>query len=396
MKFRFAAAWIAAAVIVTGAACESADTGVEPGGTPGADFSKYVAMGTSVTMGMASDGVVATSQQSSWPKLLANDVGVTFTLPLIESPGCSPPFASPLGLLKRIDNTTILTTSTVCAANSAGVTLPTQNVAISAQTAAAAVAVVPAAGTLTGRVLAPGQTQASAMRAQNPTFVSVEFGGGEVLPAMSGLVSTGVTIATLAAFTAGYQLVIDNVKATNAKALLVTLPTDLSKFPTVRTGPEIASQRAALLTHNVSVNANCDASANLITMQKVLGALAQGAIRAAGGLSPFDLSCADVGGSADGVLTPGDITTLNTLVAGMNAFINAKATENGYATFSLGVLYDTAKNGVAFDINAILTSETPFGPNISLDSVHPSAAGNQILAAAAKAAIVAKYGSITK
>ncbi|HZJ01780.1 MAG TPA: SGNH/GDSL hydrolase family protein, partial [Gemmatimonadaceae bacterium] len=384
-----------ATLIVAGAACEKADTGVEPG-TAGADFSKYVAMGTSVSMGFASDGVVAASQQSSWPKLLADDIGATFTLPLIDSPGCPPPFAAPLGQLKRTDNSSILTQSNVCAANSAGVTLPAQNVAISAQTAAAAVAVIPQAGTLAARVLATGQTQASAMRAQNPTFVSVEFGGGEVLPAMSGLVSTGVTIATLAAFTAGYQVVIDNVKATGAKALLVTLPADLAKFPTLRTGAEIASQRAALLTRNVSVNANCDASTNMIAMQKVLDALAQGAIRAAGGLAPFDLSCADVSGTVDGVLTPGDITTLNALVTGMNAFINAKATENGYAAFSLGVLYDTAKDGVAFDVNTILTSTTPFGPNISLDSVHPSAAGNQILAAAAKAAVVAKYGTITK
>ena len=384
-----------ATLIVMGAACEKADTGVEPG-NPIADFSKYVAMGTSVSMGFASDGVVATSQQSSWPKLLASDIGATFTLPLIDSPGCSPPFVAPLAQLKRADNSSILTPSIVCSANSAGVTLPAQTVAISGYTAAAAGAVTPQTGTLAARVLASGQTQATAMRAQSPTFVSVEFGGGEVLPAMSGLVSTGVTIGTLSAFPAGYQLVIDKVKATGAKPLLVTMPTDLSKFPTVRTGAEIASQRAALLTRNVSVNANCDTSPNLITMLKVLGALAQGAIRASGGLSPFDLSCTDVAGTADGVLTPSDITTLNTLIAGMNAFINAKASENDYATFSLGVLYDTSKNGVAFDINAILASETPFGPNISLDSVHPSAAGNQILAAAAKAAIIAKYGSITK
>jgi hypothetical protein len=394
MTLRISKRVMVAALIVAGAACEKADTGVEPG-NPSADLSRYVAMGTSITMGFASDGVIAESQQISWPKLLANDIGATFTLPLIQTPGCPPPFVAPLGQLKRLDGSSILTTSNVCAANSTGVTLPTQNVALSGFTAAAAVTVTPQAGTMSARVLATGQTQATAMRAQLPTFVSVEFGGGEVLPAMSGLVSTGVTIATLAAFTAAYQLVIDNVKATNAKALLVTMPTDLSKFPTLRTGAEIASQRAALLTRNVSVNTNCDASTNLITMQKVLGALAQGAIRAAGGLGAFDLSCADVSGSADGVLTAGDITTLNTLVSGMNAFINAKASENGYATFSLGVLYDTAKDGVAFDINTILTSATPFGTNISLDSVHPSAGGNQILAAAAKAAIIAKYGSIT-
>src|SRR6476620_10438431 len=115
MKFRFSMGSLAAAAIIVGTACESADTGVDPGQNTSADFTKYVAMGTSVTMGMASDGVVAASQQSSWPKLLANDVGATFTLPLIDSPGCTPPFATPLGQLKRIDNTSILVSSTVCA-----------------------------------------------------------------------------------------------------------------------------------------------------------------------------------------------------------------------------------------------------------------------------------------
>ena len=234
------------------------------------------------------------------------------------------------------------------------------------------------------------------MRALNPTFVSVEFGGAEVLNGLGGLVSTGTTIVSLAAFTAAYQVVIDNVKAEGAKAVLVTLPTDLSKMPIVRTGPEIASQRTAFATKNVSVNANCNASTNMITMQKLLAALGQAALLAAGGQVPIDLSCADVPGSADGVLTPSEITTLNTLVAGINAFITTKANDNGYAIFSLGVLYDTVKDGVAFDLNTILTSDTPFGPKMSLDAVHPSAAGQQILAAAAKAAILSKYGAITK
>ena len=54
-------------------------------------FQRYVAIGTSISMGVASDGVYAASQQNSWPKLLANDVGATFTLPLIDAPGCQPP-----------------------------------------------------------------------------------------------------------------------------------------------------------------------------------------------------------------------------------------------------------------------------------------------------------------
>ena len=72
-----------------------------------------------------------------------------------------------------------------------------------------------------------------------------------------------------------------------------------------------------------------------------------------------------------------------------------RATAAGYATFSLGSLYDTVKNGVTFDLANILTSTTPFGTLMSLDGIHPSAAGQAVLASAAKAAIIQKYGTIT-
>ena len=377
------------------AACERVETGVEPTEN-GADFTRYVAMGTSISMGYASDGVVAASQTTSWPKLLAADIGVTFTQPLIEPPGCRPPLVAPLSLLKRLDGSLSISNTLVCTENSAGVTLPTQNVAVTAQTAVDAFTLAPTPNTVAARVLAAGQTQVNAMRAQNPTFVSVEFGGGEVLPALNGLVSENTTIRSIEDFTSGYQNIIDAVKQTGAKALLVTLPTDVSKFPAVRTSAEIASQRSAFALLNVSVNANCDASPNLVTFLKLLSTLFNAATRAASGLGPYDLSCEDVFASADGILSPSEVATLNTLIGQINSFITTKANDNGYATMSLGTLYDTAKSGVTFDLTTILTSNTPFGPNMSLDAVHPSPAGNAILAAAAKAAIIAKYGAITK
>lgn len=380
--------------IIAAAGCEKVDTGTNPSES-GADMSRYVAIGTSISMGFASDGVVSSSQQASWPKLLANDAGVAFTLPLIDSPGCPSPFASPLGSLKRLDNTSVVFPSNTCAPNSAGVVLPTQNVAVTGQTTAEAVSSTPSANTPASRVLASGQTQVTAMRAENPTFVSVELGANEIFSAFGGLVQSGVTIVPFSSFSASYQTVIDNVKATGAQALLVLLPSDVTKIPALRTGPEIASQRSAFALLNVSVNANCDASTNYISVLKLTSALASGASRAAQLLGPFDLSCAD-GAGEDGVLTTADITTLNSLAAQMNAFITTKATENGYATFSLGVLYDTVKDGVTFNLGNIFTSDTPWGPRMSLDAVHPSPAGNQILATAAKAAIVAKYGAIAK
>ena len=374
--------------------CENVDTGVEPD-DPSADFSKYVAMGTSVTMGWSSDGVVASSQQASWATLLASDAGVTFTLPLIESPGCRPPIAAPLGQFKRVDNSSTLVITGVCSANAAGVVLPAQNVAVSGQTAADAATANPGPGTLPARVIPTGQTQLTAMRAQNPTFVSVEFGSSEIVQALTGLVSSATT-TPFSTFSANYQTIINSVKQSGAKALLALVPADVAKFPALRTGPEVAMQRTALAARNVSVNANCDASTNLIAIPKVLSAVVSGAARAASGLGPFDLSCADVAGTVDGVLTPADVTAINSLVAQMNTFITLKANENDYATFSLGSLYDTAKDGVAFDVSAILTSDTPFGSRISLDSIHPTLAGQQVLMTAAKAAIIAKYGSISK
>jgi hypothetical protein len=382
-------------LVVIGSACENVDTGVDPKENS-ANFAKYVAIGTSISMGYASDGVLAASQQASWPKLLANDLGVTFTLPLIDSPGCQPPYAAPLSQIRRIDNSLAVNTSIVCAANSAGVTLPAQNVAVTGQTTTDAFTVAPTSGKVAARVLPPNQTQVAAMRAQNPTFVSVELGAAEFLPALSGLLSENTTFIPIETFTASYGNVVDAVKQTGAGALLVTLPTDVTKIPVVRTSAEIASQRAAFLLLNVSVNSNCDTSPNFVTLPKVVFALFNGATRASSGLSPYDLSCADVQALADGILTPADVATLNALIAQMNAYITTKANENGYATMSLGVLYDTAKTGVPFDLATILTSTTPFGPNMSLDAVHPSAAGNAILAAAARAAITAKYGSITK
>jgi lysophospholipase L1-like esterase len=334
-------------------------------------------MGTSITMGFASDGVNSSTQQTSWANLLAADAGATFTIPLIDAPGCRPPLAAPLGLLRRVDNT-LFTIISTCSPNSAGVTLPAQNVAIQGATAGDATSTNYGPGTTGGRVLLIGQTQVGAMRAQDPTFVSVEFGANELLGALSGLVSNS-TVVPFSVFSSNYAAIITNVKQSGAKALLSLVPTDVSKFPALRTGPELAAQRAPFGVLNVSVNTNCNTS---------------GATRASSGLGPADLSCADVAGTADGVLTPADITALNALAVQMNTFITSQATANGYATFPLGALYDTAKDGVTFDLATILTSPTPFGARMSLDGIHPSAAGQQVLMAAAKAAIVAAYGSI--
>ncbi|MGK2962958.1 MAG: SGNH/GDSL hydrolase family protein [Gemmatimonadaceae bacterium] len=359
-----------------------------------ANLNRYVAMGTSISMGGASDGVVAESQQSSWPALLAAGVGAEFGLPLIEAPGCRPPLVAPLQNFRRAGDIPSSDLST-CSPNMPGFNLPEQNVAIYGATAASAVNATPAGANnpLYGRVLAAGQTQVTAMRSMAPTFVSVEFGADELLRSLSGLVSDATPFAT---FSSAYSSIITSLRQVPAKALLVLLPTDFRNFPAIRPAAQITAQRSAFAARNVTVNANCDASTSYVSLpNKVVPLLATGAVRAAAGLGPVDLSCADAANVRDGILTETDMTALGALAVQMNTLITNRANAGGYATFSLGSLYDTVGNGVQFDLGTMLTSSTPFGALISLDGIHPSAAGQAVLANAARAAILEKYGSIT-
>jgi lysophospholipase L1-like esterase len=83
------------------------------------------------------------------------------------------------------------------------------------------------------------------------------------------------------------------------------------------------------------------------------------------------------------------MTAINNRMAQINAHIQTKATENGYAFFKLAALYDLPKG--ALNLYDVLFSSTPFGENISLDGVHPSAKGQAILANAAVQAINSRY-----
>jgi lysophospholipase L1-like esterase len=105
---------------------------------------------------------------------------------------------------------------------------------------------------------------------------------------------------------------------------------------------------------------------------------------------PATATCADVPGAADYVLTTEDIAAINAQMARMNAHIQAKAAQYGYAYFSLDAVYALPKP--AFSVSGLLFSNSPFGTNISLDGVHPSAQGQGLLAVAAAQAISAKYG----
>ena len=74
----------AAALVVLAACSQDRTTG--PAGQ--AAFQRYAAIGTSLSMGVQSDGVVYFSQQHDWTKLLSHQALASFSQPLVAPPGC--------------------------------------------------------------------------------------------------------------------------------------------------------------------------------------------------------------------------------------------------------------------------------------------------------------------
>jgi hypothetical protein len=367
------------------------------------DVLTYVAMGTSVSQGVMSSGVTAADQAGSWPAQLAARAGIPFTQPLIAAPGCQPPIAAPLAALRRVNGESPFVRSVVCAPLVAGITAPTNNVAISEAVSANALGTTPESpspatwplrGAFYSRVLGPGQTQLTAMLAQRPDLVSLEFGSNEVLGARSGLLAPGVTFVPYAAWQPAYDQLVAGVATSGARVLVVGMLHDVTNFPSLRTGAELWADREELAGFGVVLSDDCGGSAsdnNLYVPAKVVGAYAAAlAARAAGAPAPV-MSCADVPGTVDYVLTPADMAALDAQITAMNAHIRAVAEERGWAFFDMAPLYGRRDLKAPFSATTLLTSDAPYGPLISLDGVHPNAAGHAILAREAAKALNVTY-----
>lgn len=391
------------------AACEGKDAhGVGPNG--GSAFTKYIAVGTSISMGMQSAGVTATSQVEAWPALLARQAGATFQIPYLRTPGCTPPLIAPLQLGRLLSGASALAGDSTCSGTLGSYTPPLNNLALSGATAWAALNLTPrlvTAPTSTfsaadrGRyaaVLGTTQSQVTAMLIAAPTIVSVELGANELLgAATSGLLiaATSYTQATpwtyvpATVFGPVYASIADSVKVSKARAILFTVP-KVTNMVSMRAGSELAADRAAFATFGIAVAASCDGSANLVFTGSVVPALVARA-QLTGALQT--LSCDDVPGAADGVLTPADVATLNGAADQMNAQITALAKANGWAVVDMNTVLGTIVAArPAYSVAAQLGCLNPYGQYISLDGVHPSLAGQQLLANAAAQAVNATYG----
>jgi hypothetical protein len=364
-------------------------------------FDRLVALGTSISMGVDGAGVYADAQRAAWPSQLAATVGASFGLPLVEDPGCPPPLLAPLALhlvllgafsaLGAGDDLLTAVTETCMPLQPQVDLTTTGNLAISGARAHDALYMTPEAaaahsasrGALYSRVLPPGHTQVSAMLARNPTFVLVELASNELLPAAMG---TSSAMHPYDDWVRDYDQVISAVQSTGARALLVGLPDRAANFPSVRTAREFFHEWPYLLTLGISVSISCYFSPNHLFIPGYLLTLLLQA--------PTTATCSDAPGTVDYVLAPADMSEIDARLARMNDHIEQHAFANGYAFFSISVLYDLPKP--RFSVYDVLFSSKPFGPYTSIDGVHPNAAGQRLLADAAVDAIRARYRNVIR
>jgi lysophospholipase L1-like esterase len=381
-----------AAAMIALAACDS-DKVVNPPTNPlnTGLFKSYVALGNSITAGYQSGGIVDSTQQESFAALLAHAVGTRYAYPAFSVPGCPPPIVN-FQTGARLDNGTAATCNL---RDPAHINAILNNVAVPG----AAVNDLTAPSDTTSNPLTTfilgGKTQIQKAIDAAPTFVTVEIGNNDVLPAaLTGspipnaqLSSPGITPPD--SFIVRYARAMNQLTtgAPKVKGVLfgvfdVTLSGALFPIDSVINNPLLGAEVDAAAGHAIAYAPDCVNSGALLSLE-VLPLIAAGEF-------PPQIGCAD---GDPFTLDPLKIGAFQQAVGIYNGYIQAKADSMGFGYLD--------PNPLLVQLRAIdsippypnfASPDHPFGSFITLDGIHPSAAAHQLIAAALIAKVDSMYG----
>lgn len=217
--------------VLASSAAAQVDTGT-------ADFTRYVALGDSLTAAIVSAGWLDQFQRNSYPALIHRQVAGSdagFEQPLIGAPGITPPLAL-VNLVPPV----------FAAAPGLGAPLnlrlprPYNNLGIPGARVGDTLRRVTDGGAGPHDLVLRGiGTALQQGLAQQPTFVSLWIGNNDALgAATSGTVIDGVTLTTAASFEADYRAIAGALAGSGADLLFVNLP-EVTIIPFVTTIPPI-------------------------------------------------------------------------------------------------------------------------------------------------------------
>ena len=221
-------------------------------------FARYVSMGNSITAGFQSAGINDSTQLRAYPVLLAQQANARFYVPLLNKPGCPPPFLAPLGTTGSLGGAT----APPCSLRSNPIAPVVQNVAVPGAVIADALTVT-RSNDPTGIFnrlqffFLGGQSMLEATQRAEPTLVSMWLGNNDVL----GAVQAGNTAALTseASFKASLDLIVAGLKAIpTLQDVVVIGVVNANMVPLVQPGAYFfLSRDAAGRFQGKLVNANC-------------------------------------------------------------------------------------------------------------------------------------------
>jgi lysophospholipase L1-like esterase len=357
------------------------------------DFSRYVAIGDSLTAGYTSGGLVETAQVNSYPALIhrqatGSDAG--FEQPLVTPPGI--PAVLQLTSLSPL---VIGPTPGHGAPANASLPRPYNNLGIPGATLHDILATTsggiydlilrnPALGNTTDIQQALGL---------HPTFVTVWIGNNDALNAATSGIVNDMTLTPAAQFDAEYKTLLGAIAQNSSAKMAVALIPDVTTIPFVTTIPPVvvnpATQKPVIIGGNpvflIGPHGQLGPGDHvLLTAQ---GELAQGI-----GI-PVQLGGRGTPLTDNVVLDATETATITARVASYNESIRAAAGTVGAAVVDTNtLLHQLATSGI--DVGGIqFTSAYLTGGVFSYDGVHPTAFGYAYVANAFIAAINAKFGS---
>lgn len=393
---------VATIAALTAACADNGPTAVVPAPVPvNALFTSYVALGNSLTAGYQSGGINDSTQQLSYPSLLAKAMKTRYAYASLAAPGCAPPIIN-FQTQARLGGGT----SSTCALRSpSSITTALNNVAVPGATAADPTGISTSTSNALTTFILGGKTQVAKAADANPTFISAWIGNNDVLSAaLSGYivptagVSPGVT--SQASFQTSYAAMVAGLKAIptikgailigvlNVTAVPSLFPVAALQNPAFKAGfDQFAGGTTTILPNCLSAPGN-----QALISVSILGQMNSGA-------HPRIVGCAknSVPGTPVGdifILDSTEQASLSSAVAAYNTYIQSQATANGWAYYDPNPLLASLKaNGCVSTVPNLANATAPFGPCMSLDGVHPTVVANKLVVTDLIAAINAKYST---
>ncbi|MBI1723968.1 MAG: hypothetical protein HYR48_08695 [Gemmatimonadetes bacterium] len=401
------------------------DQSVGPAATPaaGAVFARYVAIGTSIGAGIQSGGINDSTQRQAYPELLAlamgHTLGVTFKYPSFNKPGCPPPFTNPLTGARVTPAGFPTSTSTSCYVRAASSVSPIMsNVSIPSIRAAQVLNLLnldfgPTDTLKLATFITGGNNPIDMMDRARPTFVTLEVGANDVLGAATR--GDAALLTDTAAFRLSFDSIVSRVAATGARVAVSNVP-DVTVIPHFVLGQTwyaldnaSPSPLGTTAAANLTVDASCVPSAfggvgdnvafPFATVATIMGAI--NPVAAGGANTTANINCLTGTATISPANLPAGATidftefgAIRTNVSVLNALIADRAAARGWALVDLNAALRSAVAAGQIPAFPDFTKPTStlFGSVVSLDGIHPNAAGHRIIAQTFATAIAQTYG----